>query len=48
MGQEERVGTGVVKLLAVVTLNFLDGGTKLSMHMSKEICESHKSFRLKA
>lgn len=39
MGEEECVGAGVVELFAIVTLDCLDGGPKLGVYMSKEICE---------
>ena len=37
IGEEERAGAGVIKLLAVVALNCLDGSAKLSTHIGKEI-----------
>ena len=39
ISQEERAGVGVVKLLAIVALDCLDGGVELGMHISKEIGE---------
>ena len=39
VGEEERARAGVVKLLAVVALDCLDGGVELGTHISKEIGE---------
>ena len=46
MSQEERSGTGVIKLAAIVTLNCLYGGAILSGHMSKEVSKIGKHVRL--
>jgi len=40
MGEEERAGSRVVELVAVVALNCLNGGAVLGGHMSKEISKS--------
>jgi hypothetical protein len=37
MGEEEGAGARVVKLTAIVSLDGLDGGTKLCGNISKEI-----------
>jgi hypothetical protein len=40
MSEEECTSGGVVKLAAVVTLNTLDGATKLRRNKGEEISES--------
>jgi hypothetical protein len=47
-GEEESAGAGVVKLVAVITLNSLDGNAKLGMHIGEEISKGGKSVRLEA
>jgi len=47
MSKEERAGTGVVELAAVVALDRLDSGAILGGHMSKEVSERGKCVRLK-
>lgn len=39
------MGAKVVKLVAVVTLNSLDGNTELSTNLAKEISESGEDVR---
>ena len=46
MSQEERAGTGFLKLAAIVALNCLDGGAILSGHMNKEVSQSRERVRL--
>jgi hypothetical protein len=46
MGEEERVGAGVIELTAIVALNCLYGGAILSGHMSKEVSKIGKRVRL--
>jgi hypothetical protein len=45
MGEEERAGARVVKLMTVVALNCLDGGAKLGGHKSKEVRKRRKDIR---
>ena len=39
-GEEERAGARIIKLAAVITLNFLDSDAKLGRHVGKEISHS--------
>jgi len=48
MSKEERAGTGVVELMAIVALDRLDSGAILGGHMSKKVSERRKCVRLKA
>ena len=48
MGKEESSGAGGVKLPAVVALNGLDAGAKLSGGVGDEVGERAESVRLKA
>jgi hypothetical protein len=49
MGQEERANGEVIKLAAIITLNSLDGDTKLCAHIGKrKFGEGRESIRLKA
>jgi hypothetical protein len=45
MGEEERAGTGVIKLATVVALNSLNGGAELSTSIAKKIRQSRKGVR---
>lgn len=45
MGEEEGVGTRVVKLMAIAALNSLNSGTELCGNEGKEIRQSGKSVR---
>jgi len=46
--EEERAGTRVVELLAIVALNFFDGGAKLGSGIGDEVRQRTESVRLKA
>jgi hypothetical protein len=46
VGEEERVGADVVKLVAIVALNSLDGHPKLHPNLSPKLGDSQKSARL--
>ena len=46
MSKEERVGVGVIELMAIVALDCLNGGAGLSGHISKEISKSGIHVRL--
>ena len=46
VGLEERAGSEIIKLAPVVTLNSLDGGTKLHAYVGEKIRQSRKGFRL--
>jgi hypothetical protein len=48
LGKEERVGQGVIELVAIVALDGLNRGAKLCAHISKNVRKSGKSVRLKA
>ena len=48
LGEEERSGTGVVKLFPVVALNYLDGGAKLGGGVGEKVGERPESVTLKA
>jgi len=48
VGQEERAGTGVIELFAVVALDCLDGDAELGLHMSEKVSEGGIRVRLKA
>ena len=43
--EEEGACAGVIELAAVVTLNSLHSGTKLSTHKREKVSQSHKSVR---
>jgi hypothetical protein len=45
MGEEERAGRGVVKLAAVVALDGLNGGVKLSECKGEKAGQHLKRFR---
>ena len=45
MSEEERARAGVVELLAIVALNDLHCGTKLSSHVGKKVGERRKGVR---
>ena len=46
--EEERAGTRVVELLAIVALNFFDRGAKLGSGVGDEVRQRAESVRLKA
>jgi len=46
--EEELTSGGIIKFTIVVTLDALDGGTKLCADIAKEISESRECFRLEA
>ena len=46
--EEERAGTGVVELLAIVALNFFDRGAELGSGIGDEVRQRAESVRLKA
>ena len=46
ISQEERAGIGVVKLLAVVALDCLDGDAELGLHISEKVSEGGIRVRL--
>ena len=48
VGEEERARGGVVELVPVVTLNGLNGTTKLSGHPGEEVGKRLESFGFKA
>ena len=48
VGEEERARAGVVELLAIVALNFFDGGAKLGSGIGDEVRQRTESVRLKA
>ena len=48
MGEEERARGGVVELVPVVTLNGLNGTTKLSGHPGEEVRERLESIGFQA
>ena len=37
MGEKERAGGGIIKFMAIVALNALDGGAKLRVNKGKKI-----------
>jgi hypothetical protein len=46
MGEEERAGARVVKLTAIIALNNLGGGAKLSTCIGKKMRQGQKGVRL--
>ena len=48
VGEEERARGGVVELAPVVTLNGLNGTTKLSGHLGEEVGKRLESFGFQA
>ena len=48
VGEKERMRGGVVELAPIVTLNGLNGTTKLSGHPSEEVRERLESIRFQA
>ena len=48
MGDEESSGAGVVKLMAVVTLDGLNGGAELGRYIGKEVSNCRRSVRFHA
>ena len=46
MGLEERAGSEIIELAPVVTLNSLDGGTKLRAYVGEKNRQSRKGVRL--
>ena len=48
VGEEERAGARVVKLVAIVALNYLDAGAELGLHIGKEICQNREHVRFEA
>jgi len=47
VGDEERVSRRVIKLAAVVALNYLDGGVKLCANIREKVRNDTETFRLK-
>ena len=47
MRQEERAGTEIVKLAAVVALDALNGDPELSANISEKVRQSGKGVRLR-
>jgi hypothetical protein len=47
MGKKESAGAGVIKLVAIVALDSLDGGAKLSVHKGEKMSEGRKSVEFK-
>jgi hypothetical protein len=45
VGEKERAEAGVVKLLSIVALDFLDGGAELGACISEKIGQVRKSVR---
>ena len=48
MGEEERVGAGIVEFATVVALNYLNRGAELRAHIREKIREDAKSVGHKA
>jgi len=48
MGEKERARRGVVELATIVTLNGLNGTTKLSGHLGEEVGKHLESFGFQA
>ena len=48
MGEKERARRGVVELTTIVTLNGLNGTTKLSGHLGEEVGKRLESFGFQA
>lgn len=46
MLEEEGPRGRMVELTSIVTLNTLNGATKLSGHVGEKMCQSGKGFRL--
>jgi len=46
--EEELTSGGIIKFTIVVTLDALDGGTKLCADIAKEVRESRECLRLEA
>jgi hypothetical protein len=48
VGEEERAGRRIVKFMAIVTLNTLDGGAKLRANISEKVRKSGKCLGFEA
>jgi hypothetical protein len=48
MGKKESTSAGVIKLAAIVALDSLDGGAKLSLRKGEKISEGRKSVGFKS
>ena len=48
MGGEKIASVEIIEFATIVTLNTLDGDTKLSANISEKVCKGGKGVRLKA